>query len=178
MLYADRPLPDQCWPLHTLWMANLLMFQKVPENFTLVNTVTLIGFGSFQSSWSSCWKYTWQKTFRPGWVRLQYTVWSANHYIYVYSMSGLQFCSSDWDDWLLRLSLTFWSKDHVILLLKQESLCGLREKKRENSWRLYSFSKWLFVQEKPVIGCVNRVMTAGSSCISQYLICHVRTSDV
>lgn len=106
MLYADRPLPDQCWPLHTLWMANLLMFQKVPENFTLVNTVTLIGFGSFQSSWSSCWKYTWQKTFRPGWVRLQYTVWSANHYIYVYSMSGLQFCSSDWDDWPLRLSLT------------------------------------------------------------------------
>lgn len=28
MLYADRPLPDQCWPLHTSWMANLLILQS------------------------------------------------------------------------------------------------------------------------------------------------------
>lgn len=41
-LYADRPLPGQCWPLHTLWAANLA--QSCPS-FVSVSMTTLMSFG-------------------------------------------------------------------------------------------------------------------------------------
>lgn len=47
MLYADRPLLDQCWPLRTPWLANSANILKLPTCFTSVNWVTLMSLDCF-----------------------------------------------------------------------------------------------------------------------------------
>lgn len=60
MLYTDRPLLDQCWPLHTSWMDNSLMLQSClhasPQWSRWLWWVMIVFFGGY-------WSFTWNKTF-------------------------------------------------------------------------------------------------------------------